>query len=55
MLASLSARLTDPQTGLPKREKPAKRNESSGTTKNEKKKFILQKEKDRCLQSVAGH
>jgi hypothetical protein len=35
MLASLSARLTDAETGLPKREKPAKRYESS-TTKNKK-------------------
>ena len=54
MLASLSARLTNPESELPKREEPAKRYESS-TTKNKKKTISQQKEKDRCLQSVAGH
>jgi hypothetical protein len=37
--------LTDPQTGLPKQEKPAKINESSSTTKNKKNDITTTKRK----------
>jgi hypothetical protein len=43
--------LTDPQTGLPKQEKPAKINESSSTTKNKKKRYYNNKKKGTAVYS----